>query len=230
MSCRQSCQSRHPCTKGNIRAVCEESHFYSLPPATVHAVATTNSKNVETLPRKTTFLASNRSWSQVCEIQYWPPSSLPFKGVPPSLEYGLVLLETLIRGVGGSQAQDHGQVIYAKIQYSRISFWYVNTILSQVLLQLVVACTSPRVILTLPKNIFDDEWAWLQFFCNLNSPKILLAHWVSEEQDIGCAFLLMRNHCWGGTHWFPELVYTVSLTCSLHTFYKLHLESSAGFL
>ena len=68
MSCRQSCQSRHPCTKGNIRAVCEESHFYSLPPATVHAVATTNSKNVETLPRKTTFLASNRSWSQVCEI------------------------------------------------------------------------------------------------------------------------------------------------------------------
>ena len=23
---------------------------------------------------KTTFLASNRSWSQVCEVQYWPPS------------------------------------------------------------------------------------------------------------------------------------------------------------
>ena len=78
MSCRQSCQSRHPCTKGNIRAVCEESHFYSLPPATVHAVATTNSKNVETLPRKTTFLASNRSWSQERFVKYntdLPPPS-----------------------------------------------------------------------------------------------------------------------------------------------------------
>ena len=45
---------------------------------------------------KTTFLASNRSWSYVCEIWYWPPSSLPFKVVPVSCEYGLVLLATLI--------------------------------------------------------------------------------------------------------------------------------------
>ena len=29
---------------------------------------TTSCKNDETLPRKTTFLASNRSWSQVCKI------------------------------------------------------------------------------------------------------------------------------------------------------------------
>ena len=29
-----------------------------------------------------------------------------------------VLLATLIRGGGGSQAQDHGQAIYAKIRYS----------------------------------------------------------------------------------------------------------------
>ena len=28
------------------------------------------------------------------------------------------MLATLIRGGGGSQAQDHGQAIYAKIQYS----------------------------------------------------------------------------------------------------------------
>ena len=68
--------------------------------------------------QKTTFLVSNRSWSQVCEIWYWPPSSLPFKVVPPSFEHGLVLLATLIRGGGGSQAQDHGQAIYAKIRYS----------------------------------------------------------------------------------------------------------------
>ena len=67
-----------------------------------------------------TFLALNRSWSQVCEIWYWPPSSLPFKVVPPSFEHGLVLMATLTRdgGPGGSQAQDHGQAIYAKIQYS----------------------------------------------------------------------------------------------------------------
>ena len=65
-----------------------------------------------------TFLASNRSWSQVCEIQNWPPSSLPFKVVPPSFEHGLVLLAILIRGGGGSQAQDHGQAIYAKRRYS----------------------------------------------------------------------------------------------------------------
>ena len=45
---------------------------------------------------KTTFLASNRSWSYVSEIWYWPPSSLPFKVVPVSCEYGLVLLATLI--------------------------------------------------------------------------------------------------------------------------------------
>ena len=45
---------------------------------------------------KTTFLASNRSWSYVCEIWYWTPSSLPFKVVPVSCEYGLVLLATLI--------------------------------------------------------------------------------------------------------------------------------------
>ena len=50
---------------------------------------------------KTTFLASNCSWSQVCKIKYWLPSSLPFKVVPPSFEYGLVLLATLIRGGGG---------------------------------------------------------------------------------------------------------------------------------
>ena len=149
MRCRQSCQSRHPCTKGKTRAVCEESHFYSLPSATVHAVATTNCKNVETLPRKTTFLASNRSWSQVCEIQYWPPSSLPFKVVPPSLEYGLVLLATLIRGEGGSQTQDHGQAIIILCQNTVQCLKYF--------LQLVVACASPRVNLTWPKNIFDDE-------------------------------------------------------------------------
>ena len=53
--------------------------------------------------------------------------SLPFKVVPPRLEYDLVLLATLIRGGGGSQAQDHGQAIYAKI-----------STVSQVLLQLVV--------------------------------------------------------------------------------------------
>ena len=42
-----------------------------------------------------------------------PPSK--FKVVPPSFEYGLVLLATLIRGGGGSQAQDHGQAIYASV-------------------------------------------------------------------------------------------------------------------
>ena len=41
-----------------------------------------------------------------------------FKVVPPSFEQGLVLLATLIRGGGGSQAQDHGQAICAKIRYS----------------------------------------------------------------------------------------------------------------
>ena len=47
-----------------------------------------------------------------------PPSSLPFKVVPPSVEYGLQLLATLIRGGGGIQAQDHGQAIYANVWYS----------------------------------------------------------------------------------------------------------------
>ena len=45
---------------------------------------------------ETTFLASNRSRSYVCETWYWPPSSLPFKVVPVSCEYDLVLLATLI--------------------------------------------------------------------------------------------------------------------------------------
>ena len=50
---------------------------------------------------KTTFLAENRSSSQGCEIEYWPPSSLPLKVVPLSFEYGLLLLATLIMGGGG---------------------------------------------------------------------------------------------------------------------------------
>ena len=54
--------------------------------------------------------------------------SLPFKVVPPRFEHDLVLLATLIRGGGGSQAQDHDQAISAKI-----------STVSQVLLQLVVA-------------------------------------------------------------------------------------------
>ena len=44
--------------------------------------------------------------------------SLPFKVVPPRFEHDLVLLATLIRGGGGSQAQDHDQAISAKIKYS----------------------------------------------------------------------------------------------------------------
>ena len=47
-----------------------------------------------------------------------PPSSLPFKVVPLSFEYGLLLLATLIRVEGGSQAQDHGLAIYGKTRYS----------------------------------------------------------------------------------------------------------------
>ena len=86
---------------------------------------------------KTTFLAPNRSWSQVCEIQYWPPSSLPFKVVPPSFEYGLVLLATLIRGGGGSQAQDHRQAIYAKIRYSVSSTFATSCSLFQALRYIV---------------------------------------------------------------------------------------------
>ena len=54
--------------------------------------------------------------------------SLPFKVVPLRFEHDLVLLATLIRGGGGSQAQDHDQAIAAKI-----------STVSQVLLQLVVA-------------------------------------------------------------------------------------------
>ena len=53
--------------------------------------------------------------------------SLPFKVVPPRFEHDL-LLATLIRGGGGSQAQHHDQAISAKI-----------CTVSQVLLQLVVA-------------------------------------------------------------------------------------------
>ena len=67
---------------------------------------------------KTTFLASNCSRLQVCEIKYWPPSSLPFKVVPPSFEYGLVLLATLIRGGGGITSTRSWTGIYAKIRYS----------------------------------------------------------------------------------------------------------------
>ena len=43
------------------------------------------------------------------DTEYRPPSSLPYKVVPPSFEHCLVLLATLIMGGGGSQAQDHGQ-------------------------------------------------------------------------------------------------------------------------
>ena len=86
---------------------------------------------------KTTFLASNRSWSQVCEIQYSPPSSLPFKVVLPSFEYGLVLLATLIRGGGGSQAQDHRQAIHAKIRYSVSSTFATGFSLFQALRHIV---------------------------------------------------------------------------------------------
>ena len=54
-----------------------------------------------------------------------PPShsAVPFKVVPPSFEHGLVLLVTLIRGGGISQAQHHGQAIYAKIRYSASSIF-----------------------------------------------------------------------------------------------------------
>ena len=69
---------------------------------------------------KMTFLAANRSGHR--SVRYNtnlpPPSSLPFKVVPPSVEYGLQLLATLIRGGGGIQAQDHGQAIYANVWYS----------------------------------------------------------------------------------------------------------------
>ena len=77
---------------------------------------------------KTTFLASNRSWPQVCKIKYWPPSSLPFKVVPPSFEYGLVLLATLIRGGGGITSTR-----------SWTGYLCQNTVVSQVRLQLVVS-------------------------------------------------------------------------------------------
>ena len=46
------------------------------------------------------------------------PPPPPFKFVPPSFEDGLVVVATLIRVEGGSQAQDHGQAIYAKIRLS----------------------------------------------------------------------------------------------------------------
>ena len=48
---------------------------------------------------------------------------------------------------GGSQAQDHGQAIYAKIRCT----------VSQLLLQLVVAFTSPNVISTSPPKFFDKQ-------------------------------------------------------------------------
>ena len=67
--------------------------------------------------------------SQVCEIQYWPPLSLPFKVVPPSFEDGLVLLATLMWGGGGiaSTRSWTGHLIQNTV-----------FIVSQVLLQLVV--------------------------------------------------------------------------------------------
>ena len=48
-----------------------------------------------------------------------PPSSLPFKVVPPSFGHGLVLLATFIRGGGGiTTTKYHGQANYAKRRYS----------------------------------------------------------------------------------------------------------------
>ena len=65
------------------------------------ARATTSCKNVKTLPRKTDLsyfksLLVTRLWDI-----HSPPSSPPFRVVPPSFEHGLVLLATLIRGGEG---------------------------------------------------------------------------------------------------------------------------------
>ena len=76
---------------------------------------TTSCKNVETLRRKSSLsylksLLVTRLW----EIIISSPSP-PSKIVPLSFEHGLVLLATLIRRGGGSQAQDHGQAIRPKL-------------------------------------------------------------------------------------------------------------------
>ena len=57
---------------------------------------------------KATFLASNCCYSHR-SVRSQPPPSL--RVVPPSFEHDLVLLLTLIRGGGGSQAQDHGEAV-----------------------------------------------------------------------------------------------------------------------
>ena len=106
--------------------------------------ATTSFKNVETLPRKNdlSFLLqiapSHRSVRYNTDLP--PPShSKLFLQV-----YGLVLFATLIRGGGGTQAQDRGQAIYAKIWYS---------VSSTVLLQLVVAFSILLLIISNPGDL-----------------------------------------------------------------------------
>ena len=107
---------------------------------------------------KMTFLPSNRS-SGHRSVRYniGPPSSLPFKVVPPSFQHGLLLLATLIRGGRGLQAQDHGQPIYAKIRYSVSST-----------LQLVVALVFLKEMYQetdiLVSLIFDTKFKILQLF------------------------------------------------------------------
>ena len=74
----------------------------------VWTTQTTSCKIVEALDEK----------KDLCCFKSLLPFSLRFKVVPPSFEHGPVLLATFIRGGRGSQAQNHGQVIYAKIRYS----------------------------------------------------------------------------------------------------------------
>ena len=130
--------------------------------------ATTSCKNVETLPWKNDLscfksLLVTGLWGIIL-------TSLPFKVVRPSFEYGLVLLATLIRGGGGITSTR-----------SWTGHLCQNTVVSQVLLQLVVAaCTRCN-----QQQKFFKTFSWyfqkttndrtLTFYCYEASEPTLIA-------------------------------------------------------
>ena len=79
----------------------------------VHATCTTSCKNVEALLQKNQpFLLQSLLVTGLWDMILPPPPS-PIQSCSFKFRV-MVLPASLIRGGGGSQAQDHGQTIYAK--------------------------------------------------------------------------------------------------------------------
>ena len=118
--------------------------------------ASTSCKTVETLPQRNDLpcfksLLVPGLWDIIL-TSLLPPIQ--------SFEHGFVLLAILIRGGGGSQAQDHGQAIYAKIRYS-VSSTFTTGCCSQVTMRPMASLWNRNTYITCKiKTNFSYNTDW----------------------------------------------------------------------